>query len=198
MARPARIAGMPETRDIILAAAREEFSTRGLGARLEDIAARCGIKRPSLLHHFPTKQDLFNTLISNVATKTRARILMAGSDSQGDYATTIRRVTEEMRRLEQEERGLCALILQAITAPDDEYAHLREEFAQLLDVVTTLAMQAGAGRHHDAAIVRAAIAHLVMGELSRLAMGNKADRYWGAGDAIWPLTDAFFYTRTPV
>lgn len=197
MARPARIAGTPETRDIILAAAREEFSTRGLSARLEDIATRCGIKRPSLLHHFPTKQDLLNTLISNIAAKTRARILAVAADSKGDYATTIRRVTEEMRRLEQEERGLCALVLQAFTAPDDDYGHLREEFGRLLDVVTMLAMQAGAGQHHDAATVRAAIAHLVMGELSRLAMGSKAERYWGDGDAIWPLTDAFFYTRTP-
>jgi AcrR family transcriptional regulator len=195
MARPARLAGTPDTREIILAAAREEFSAKGLGARLEDIAARCGIRRPSLLHHFPSKQDLLNTLIAGVTAKTRTRLMAAAAQSAGDYAATIQRVTQELRHLEAEEAGLFSLVMQAVMAPGDEYDFLRGELTQLLDIVYSLAMQAGAGTQHDAATVRAAIAHVLMGELGRLAMGAQATRYWGDGDAISPLIDGFFLAR---
>lgn len=51
------------TRDAILREAELVFAATGFrAARLEDIADAVGIRRPSLLHHFPTKQLLYDAV----------------------------------------------------------------------------------------------------------------------------------------
>jgi TetR/AcrR family transcriptional regulator len=55
------------TRAEIIAAAERHFAERGFqDARLGDIAAAVGIRRPSLSYHFPEKQDLYTAVIDSV------------------------------------------------------------------------------------------------------------------------------------
>jgi TetR/AcrR family transcriptional regulator len=55
---------MADTRSRILVAARSEFAAEGFAAaRLQDIAAGAGIRHPTLLYHFGSKEKLYAAVI---------------------------------------------------------------------------------------------------------------------------------------
>src|SRR5438067_3441217 len=54
----------PNAKEALIAAARAEFSKRGLrGARIEDITAACGLSKGSFYLHFESKEALFGGLV---------------------------------------------------------------------------------------------------------------------------------------
>jgi TetR/AcrR family transcriptional regulator len=56
-----------DTRDRVLQVAQALFAERGYrGTSLRDIAKRIGIRAPSLLHHFPSKQQLYLAVLDKM------------------------------------------------------------------------------------------------------------------------------------
>tara|TARA_R110001592_G_scaffold23259_4_gene91378 strand:- start:25476 stop:26081 length:606 start_codon:yes stop_codon:yes gene_type:complete len=191
MARPKRQNNSPETRQRILEAARIEFAAQGIAAPLEAIAARCDIKRPSLLHHFSSKQELIAAVTDDILRMTRERLLDTISDQNGDYATTMQQIFGVLRQLEQEEKGVAGVLVHAMLA-EEAGGPVTTRMEEFIDIIYASSAMAGSQKTQNPEEFRAAIAHLVIGELTREALGSRAKALWGSGDGLTPLFTSYF------
>src|SRR3954452_7464498 len=70
----------------ILAEATRLFAERGYeGASMGDLAERVGLRKASLFHHFPSKDVLYATVLTELMEHVKVAIVSAAS-AQGTFA----------------------------------------------------------------------------------------------------------------
>jgi AcrR family transcriptional regulator len=74
------------TRALIIEVARQRFADHGFAATsLTEIADEVGIKRPSLLHHFPSKDALYQEVLAEELAAWSSLVDMAVEDARGGW-----------------------------------------------------------------------------------------------------------------
>src|SRR5215475_11693621 len=91
-----------QTRERILDAAEALFADRGFeGAALRDVAARVGIRTPSLYNHFPSKEALYAAVLERVVEPVLALLAEIVQSSPAERPDSRRVVGAVMELLAQ-------------------------------------------------------------------------------------------------
>jgi AcrR family transcriptional regulator len=185
MARPRHVEGQPETAERVLLAGVDAFARDGFTrTTLADVARAAGISRPSLLHHFPTKEALYAEVVTRVFSALGAAL----SEALGAAETWEGRL-----------RGLCdaytgflaahpthaRLVARELVDGDGPGARLlRDRAVPLLDRVTAAV---ALGPIRDVPVRHAIL--LVVSDGLLAAASRADDRAGSLGDLLWGPTD---------
>jgi AcrR family transcriptional regulator len=78
--------GSQHTKELLLAAAREEFATHGVaGARVDRIAERAGVNKERIYGYFGNKDKLFDAVVTDALDELADAIPLSAEDDPAEY-----------------------------------------------------------------------------------------------------------------
>ncbi len=114
MARPAHVPGQAPTPERLLDAAEDAFAEQGFtGARLADIASVAGVRRPSLIHHFGSKESLYAAVVERVFGDL-GEVLARAMEQGGELATQLVTLTECFTRFVEARPAVARVLLREL------------------------------------------------------------------------------------
>lgn len=138
--RPLR-ADAARNRELLLAAAEDEFAERGLSASVADIARRAGVAKGTVFRHFATKEDLIASIVvGHLATLAAAARDLADAPDPGAALLRFLTVAADQRRQHD------LTFLQSASASDPRVTAVGDEVYASLGVLVDRAREAGAIR----------------------------------------------------
>jgi AcrR family transcriptional regulator len=182
VARPPSRSIHVATPERLLDAAEAEFAARGYAAcRLEDVAARAGITRPSLLHHYATKDALYAAVVARAFGALGAGLHGAMARDRA-FLETLDALIDAFVGFVEARPAVAALIVRELLDRNGPGSRiLLEQVSPLLDRVELFIRTKGAGARRSDVPLRAALVHTCAGVLLRAAAGPLAAPLWGPG-----------------
>lgn len=183
MGRPRIDRQAPPTTDRVLEAAEAEFGQKGLdGARLADIAAQAGIRRPSLLYHYPTKDALYEAVVRHVfwAVGQDVQAVLGGG---GDFETRLTEVVTRFGQFMRERPNAARLLLRELLSPTGPgHTLILEEAEPVLAVVEAFIKNEAGDAVRPGVPVRDALLAMVTSTMVKAASGPLELPLWRGGD----------------
>jgi AcrR family transcriptional regulator len=163
-------------------AAEEGFAASGFSStRLADIAGRAGITRPSLLHHYATKEDLYAAVVERAFAALGGELQVAmGAD--GTFLERLDALIDAFATFIERRPAIASLIVRELLDPHGPGSRiLLQEVSPLLGRIEAFLRREGRGVLRADVPLRAALVHTSAGLLLREAAGPLARPIWGPG-----------------
>lgn len=195
MGRPRRDAHAVPTNERILLAAEVAFAREGYrGARLEDIAAAAGIRRPSLLYHFKTKERLYAAVTHRLFEALLARFARVMAEP-GAFDDKLMELMGAFVAFLDERPSFSPIVLRDVIGGEGPTRRiLLEELVPLLDHIEGWMARAGAGRLPEGVPVRAALLQIGSNAMVRASAGPLRTALWGDEDTTLVLAKRLLFS----
>jgi AcrR family transcriptional regulator len=188
------------TPERILGAAETLFADVGYSrAKLAEIAARAGIRRPSLLYHFGSKEALYAATVQRAFGRMREALVDAMQIRGSFEDRLLATVTRYAEFLEAEPHIARIILRQLLDASVSAQAStktgarlLLEQIVPLVDIVESFVRREGAAIVRPSLPIRAAILQLSSDILLRAASGPLREPLWGSEDHARTLARVSF------
>lgn len=190
MGRPRKADIDVATTERILGAAEQAFADAGFAAaRLEDIAAAAGLRRPSLLYHYPTKDALYEASVTRSFGRLR-EVLGSAISAEGSFPERLDRLAGTYVAFLAEHPAIARLVVRELMNPSATGRPIREradisvgpvfqeELARTLDLAESFIRFAGKGSLRPALDVRAAILQVAGGAILYAIAGPLRPALW--------------------
>ncbi len=194
MGRPPAGTALTATPERLLDAAEQEFARLGLrGARLEDIAAAAGIRRPSLLYHYPSKDLIYAAVVRRTFERLGAALIEAMAQP-ADFSARFDAVVASFAGFLADHPALARVVVwELLDGQGPGRAILLDEVVPLLDLVERFARIEGHAEIRRGLAVRAAILQVASDVILRSAAAEFKAPLWGDADHTRALARALFF-----
>ena len=181
------------TDERILLASEKVFGAEGyVSARLEDIAAAAGIRRPSLLYYFSTKEKLYGALVHRLFGDLRQQLeqVMLEDAAFGARLVSLAMAFQEFAMARP---AFGQIVLRDILDHREPvFQLLQDELVPVLDLVCAFVATYGSDLVRPNLPVRAAIVQYCTSTLLHAGAGPLREPLWGHGGHAEALVRATF------
>jgi len=183
MARPRGSVNRRATRERILAVAERAFAKGGFhGTLLHEVAAESGMRAPSLLYHFESKEDLFDEVVRRAYRRIEPPLLsaLASADSPRELLAS---VLEAISSFEAEHRDLLGVLnAEVLGSGRHGLGAVRDTMLPLVERIESAVRDASGARMPADVPLRQALLHVIVMHAVRANLGEIAPEILGSVD----------------